>query len=159
LRTKDKALTFSIFVLILLQTTANVVPLWSRFGREGEFVVTIYLRSKGWGIQLSKGSRGPADIIATKMSTKWLIQVKSSTKIPRLKGYEVKRLVELSRVVSGSAVIATLQPTETARSILTSVEEKDNIDFFTEPKKGIPINLGNYVILFYSLPDWTILTP
>ena len=144
---------------ILLQTTPKIVPLWSRFGREGEFVVTIYLRSKGWDIQLSRGSRGPADIIATRKSTKWLIQVKSSTKIPRLKGYEVKRLVELSTVVDGSAVIATLQPTETARSILTSAEEKDDTDFYMASKRGIPINLGNYVIFFYSLPDWRILTP
>jgi Holliday junction resolvase len=159
LRTNHKALIINICILTLLQTTAKIVPLWSRFGREGEFVAAIYLRSKGWDIQLSKGSRGPADIIATRMSTKWLIQVKSSTKIPRLKGYEVKRLVELSRVMSGSAVIATLQPTETARSILTSVGEKDNIDFYIAPKKGIPINLGNYVIMFYSLPEWRILTP
>ena len=31
---------------ILLQTTPKIVPLWSRFGREGEFVVTIYLNPR-----------------------------------------------------------------------------------------------------------------
>ena len=48
---------------------------WSKFGREAEFVVAIYLRSCGWDVQLSRGSRGPADLIATQGSTKWLIVV------------------------------------------------------------------------------------
>ena len=78
---------------------------WSKFGREAEYVVTLYLKLRGWNIQLSRGSRGPADIIATRDSTKWMIQVKSSTKIARLKGYEVKRLQEMAQRDGGQAVI------------------------------------------------------
>ena len=74
---------------------------WSKFGREAEFVVTLYLKLKGWSIQLSRGSRGPADIIATRDFIKWMIQVKSSTGITHLKGYEVKRL----KVVDGASQV------------------------------------------------------
>jgi len=37
----------------------------SKFGREAEFVVAVYLKSRGWIVKLSKGSRGPADIKAS----------------------------------------------------------------------------------------------
>ena len=73
----------------------------------------LYLKLKGWNIKLSKGSRGPADIIATRDFKKWLIQVKSSSLIPRLKGSEVKRLRKMAQRDKGQAVIATLQPIET----------------------------------------------
>ena len=115
----------------------------SRFGREAEFVIILYLKNLGWDIWLSKGSRGPADIIATQQSRKWLIQVKSSMKIPRLKGYEVKRLRETALIAGGLAVIATLKPTEAM------------VD--TKTVEGITV--GNYVITFYSLLNWNRITP
>ena len=122
---------------------------WSKFGRESEFVITIYLKLKGWNIQLSKGSRGPADIIATRDSTRWFIQVKSSTMLPRLKGYEVKRLKEMAENHDGLAIIAILrliQSTE-ANGALEKVNKKQDI-----------INLGNYALFFYSLHNWERIT-
>jgi Holliday junction resolvase len=116
---------------------------WSRFGREAEFVIILYLKNLGWDIWLSKGSRGPADIIATQKSRKWLIQVKSSMKIPRLKGYEVKRLRETALITDGLAVIATLKPAEVMMDTKTAGE----------------ITVGNYVITFYSLLNWKRITP
>jgi len=121
---------------------------WAQFGREAEFVITIYLKLKGWNIeQLSKGSKGPADIIASHNSTKWFIQVKSSTALPRLKGYEVKRLRELAETSGGLAVIAILRPADLNGA---SLEPDKKLDF---------ANLGKYAIYFYSLHEWKRITP
>jgi Holliday junction resolvase len=129
---------------------------WSKFGREAEFVVTLYLKLKGWSIQLSRGSRGPADIIATRDFIKWMIQVKSSTKIARLKGYEVKRLQEMAQRDGGQAVIATLQPIETV-IIRSMTEEQNALGLYT--KDPAVLQFGNYAMSFYSLIDWKTLKP
>jgi Holliday junction resolvase len=125
----------------------NSLYTWAQFGREAEFVITIYLKLKGWNIVLSKGSKGPADIIASQNLTKWFIQVKSSTALPRLKGYEVKRLRELAEISGGLAVIAILSPAELN-------------DVSPDPDKKLGFaNLGNYAIYFYSLHDWKRIIP
>ena len=129
---------------------------WSKFGREAEFIVVLYLKLKGWNIQLSKGSRGPADIIATRDFKKWLIQVKSSTLIPRLKGSEVKRLRKMAQKDKGHAVIATLQPIQTAMGMSTTEEQKILESY---RKDTAILQFGNYVMSFYSLIDWKILRP
>ena len=129
---------------------------WSKFGREAEFVVTLYLKLRGWNIQLSRGSRGPADIIATRDFIKWMIQVKSSTKIARLKGYEVKRLQEMAQRDGGQPVIATLQPIETA-IIRSMTEEQNALGLYT--KDPAVLQFGNYAMSFYSLIDWKTLKP
>ncbi len=135
---------------------------WSKFGRDGEFVVAIYLNSCGWIVQLSRGSRGPADIIATRRSTKWLIQVKSSRKIPSLKGQELNRLREMAKSAGGLPIVATVQPKETA--IAVSTEEARDVD-----SNEYTIQIGNdagrrsestaYGIFLYSLVDWKIVYP
>lgn len=129
---------------------------WSKFGREAEFVVTLYLKLRGWNIQLSRASRGPADIIAIRDFTKWMIQVKSSTKIARLKGYEVKRLQEMAQRDGGQAVIATLQPIET-EVIRSMTEEQNELGLYA--KDPAVLQFGNYAMSFYSLIDWKRLKP
>lgn len=124
----------------------------NKFGREAEFVITLYLKVRGWNTQLSKGSKGPADIIAIRESTKLLIQVKSSTRIPRLKGCEVKRLRETAEVACGQAVIATLQPAG------DGIAAHDDIQSGSDERLAT-INLGNYAIFFYSLKDWKRIIP
>jgi len=108
---------------------------WSKFGREAEYVVGLYLKSIGWDVRLSPASRGPADIVATCESLKWFIQVKASSGIPRLKSYEVKRLQELARSKGGLPVVSTFQPFPGGFST------------------------GNYSILFYLLESWQALDP
>ena len=124
---------------------------WSKFGREAEFIITLYLKLKGWDIQLSKGSRGPADIIATRNSMIWFIQVKSSTALPKLKGYEVKRLKEIANISGGLAVIAILRPAyrENLNNSLSPERDKNTYE----------VNLGRYSIFFYSLDNWKAITP
>lgn len=113
---------------------------------------------------MSKGSRGPADIIATyKNHTKWLIQVKSSMGLAHLKGNEVKRLREASQVNGGLAVIATLQPTEIVLSS-SMIDQTNNNESMTVTKwndnsRNDAINLGNYTIVFYSLNNWKRIIP
>ena len=105
---------------------------------------------------MSKGSRGPADIIATNRDyTKWLIQVKSSTGMANLKG--------ASKVKGGLAVIATLQPTETVLSSSRISHLNYSIPMIETGWGGDctkdVIYLGNYVIIFYSLNDWNRIIP
>ncbi len=108
---------------------------WSKFGREAENVVALYLKSMGWDIALSPASSGPADIVATYDCSKWFIQVKASAGIPRLRGYEVKRLKELAESKNGLPMVSTLQPFP---------------DGFST---------GNYSILFYAFDSWRELDP
>jgi Holliday junction resolvase len=87
----------------------------STFGREAEYIVALYLRLIGWQVRLSKNSIGPADIVAelnsNKKQRKWLIQVKSSRRIPRIKGHEILRLIAAASIAEGEPIIATLHPT------------------------------------------------
>ena len=136
----------------------------SKFGREAEFVVALSLRIRGWNIKFSKGSRGPADIIATyKKHTKWLIQVKSSTGLAHLKGYDVKRLRKESQINGGLAVIAILQPAETLLSLSTlgqPCNHQSVLDVVRDDScQRDVINLGNYVIVFFSLDNWRTIMP
>ena len=80
-----------------------------------------------------------------------------------LKGYEVKRLKEASKVKGGLAVIATLQPTETVLSSSKISHLNYNIPLIDigwgdNCTKDV-IYLGNYVIIFYSLNDWKRIVP
>jgi len=130
---------------------------WSRFGRESEFVVAIYLQSCGWDVQLSRGSRGPADLIATQGSDKWLIQVKSSSNIPSLKGHELKQLRKMAKSVNGHPVIATVQHKNTVTS-KRSVDSSGGVPLRGAASKEAA-NLASYGIFLYSLLDWEILYP
>ena len=125
---------------------------WSKFGREAEFVIAIYLKHRGWDIQLSKGSRGPADLIAKRNSTIWLIQVKSSTTLPKLKGYEVRGLKDMANISGGLAVIAILRPSY-------GENLKDNSLSMKKDERICEIDLGRYSIFFYSLDSWKPITP
>lgn len=109
---------------------------WNKFGREAEYVVALYLKTAGWDVQLSPASRGPADIVATFDDQRWFIQVKASSGIPRLKGFEIKRLMDLAENNSGLPVVSTFQPFP-----------------------GGGFSIGNYSILFYELDSWRIINP
>jgi hypothetical protein len=108
---------------------------WSKFGREAEYVVALYLKTIGWDVRLSPASRGPADIVATLDEEKWFIQVKASSGIPRLKGFEVKRLIDLAKGKGGLPIVSTFQPFPGGFST------------------------GNYSILFYLLDNWQLIDP
>ena len=111
---------------------------WREFGREAEFVVASYLRSKGWSIVFSPSSRGPADIVARKDESIWCIQVKASMKSPHIRSDEIDRLKTYASSINGLPVFATVQPWESSEQTTAS--------------------LGSYVIFLYSINDWKSLT-
>jgi Holliday junction resolvase len=110
---------------------------YSRFGREAEYAAGSCLNNYGWAVFFSKGSRGPADIIASRDNTLLLIQVKSSTKIPKIRGAEVHNLIQMSKKISNSyPLISLVHP-----------HLECNVNNNT-------ILFGNYLINFFILPRW-----
>ena len=110
---------------------------FSEFGQDAEFIVGTLLKYNNWNVYFSKGSKGPADIIAMKGSITWLIQVKSSRKIPKIKGSEVNKLINLSNKINNSfPVLSLIHP-----------KLKCNIN-----KNSIFLN--KYMLNFYLLPYW-----
>ena len=112
---------------------------WREFGREAEFVIASYLRSKGWNIRFSPSSRGPADLVATKDGNIWCIQVKASTKSPHIKSEEIMRLKAYASSINGLPVFASFQPWN----------DRDG--------EARGISIGDYKIFFYSLNSWRYL--
>ena len=108
---------------------------WSDFGREAEFVIASYLKSKDWNIKFSPSSRGAADVVANKGGQKWCIQVKASLKSPHIKSEEICRLKEYASSVNGLPVFASFQPWDKGQGHI-----------------GAPI--GPYMIFLYSVNDW-----
>ena len=98
----------------------------------------LYLKSEGWNVSFSKGSRGPADVIASRNHKLWLIQVKASRRLSKLKGCEVTRLMEMASKSGGMPVVATLQP---------------------QASKAASFDTGNFALSFYLLDEWTPLDP
>jgi Holliday junction resolvase len=94
-------------------------------------------------------------MIATRRSTKWLIQVKSSRKIPSLKGQELDRLREMAKSAGGLPIVATVQPKEMA--IVVSTEEARGVD--SNDDAGRRGESTPYGIFLYSLVDWKIVYP
>jgi Holliday junction resolvase len=110
---------------------------YSRFGREAEYAAGSCLNNYGWAVFFSKGSRGPADIIASRDNTLLLIQVKSSTKIPKIRGAEVHNLIQMSKKISNSYPLLSL----------VHPHLECNVNNNT-------ILFGNYLINFFILPRW-----
>jgi hypothetical protein len=128
------------------------------FGREAEYIVALYLRLIGWQVRLSKNSRGPADIVAelesNKKQRKWLIQVKSSRRIPRIKGHEILRLIAAASNAKGDPIVATLHPTignDTGQ--LVNHPKNSNHD------SKLASGEGRFAVTFFYLPSWNMIRP
>lgn len=80
-------------------------------GRSGEYILSKFLRERGWNTLVSPGSRGPADIVATKDNRIWCIQVKvrsmdNGTLLSRKEG---KYLLEYAITCGCTPVVAILR--------------------------------------------------
>jgi len=132
----------------------------SKLGRDAEVVIALYIMSKGWTIQFSKGSRGPADLYASKASTLWYIQVKASRKAPRIKGLDIRRLEHLASSTGASPVVALLQPSinKIAEIPVSSgmVSEQVGGQVQKSARMG---NFQKFILSFYHLPNWSQLEP
>jgi hypothetical protein len=132
----------------------------SQFGRDAEFIIALYLISKGWQVKLSKGSKGPADLMAKKDLILIYMQIKASSKLPRIKGSNITKLKSKSHLDGALPVIATLQPffqlsnhnKETITRTTTSTAAKHAIKKSINKKEEKKIE---FKIYFYNLYDWS----
>ena len=130
----------------------------SQFGRDAEFIIALYLISKGWQVKLSKGSRGPADLMAKKDLILLYMQIKASSKLPRIKGSNISKLKNKSYLEGALPVIATLQPffqlsnhnEETITTTSTAAKSAIKKSINQKEEKKI-----EFKIYFYNLYDWS----
>ncbi len=115
---------------------------------------------------MSKGSRGPADLMAKKDLILLYIQIKASSKIPRIKGSNITKLKSKSHLEGAVPVIATLQPflhlsnpnnkaitianTTTPTTTNNNVNSSIKQSLIEKEDKKI-----EFKIYFYNLHDWT----
>ena len=120
--------------------------------------MALYLRLIGWQVRLSKNSRGPADVIALldsdKKQRKWLIQVKSSRKIPRIKGHEILRLIASASIAGGDPIVATLHPI-----IGNETDQLINLSKTVIHDSKLATSDRRFAVTFFHLPYWNIIRP
>ena len=122
----------------------------SQFGRDAEFIIALYLLSKGWEVKLSKGSKGPADLMAKKDLMLLYIQIKASSKLPRIKGSAISKLKSKSFMDGALPVVATLQPMFPLLDHDEKILNNDSITLSVEKKDKM-----EFKIYFYDLSDWS----
>jgi hypothetical protein len=129
----------------------------SKFGRDAEITIALHIMSKGWDVKFSRGSRGPADLYASKESEEWYIQVKASTKAPRIKGLDILRLEKLASSAGACPVLALLQPSINANPIISpGVSERLTGQESDCSSIG---RLQRFYLSFYNLINWSKLEP
>ena len=142
----------------------------SQFGRDAEYIIALHLISKGWQVKLSKGSRGPADIMAKKDLILLYIQIKASSKLPRIKSSDIIKLKSKSDLDGALPVVAILQPffqlsnqnegkiiTTTTATTTTTISTctKSAIKKSIKEKKEEEEKKIEFKIYFYNLSDWS----
>jgi Holliday junction resolvase len=126
----------------------------SKFGRDAEITISLYMMSRGWHVTMSRGSRGPADLYAKKESRLWCVQVKASTKSPCIKGLAIRRLIDHALQEGGHPVLAILQPSFRRHicekllyhTLLRQKREHRHTDLFHP--------FESFYFSFYHLPSW-----
>ena len=125
-------------------------------------------------MKLSKGSRGPADLMAKKDLILLYIQIKASSKLPRIKGSNITKLKTKSQLEGALPVVATLQPffqfsnqnkktiaimtnMKTTTKIITTngynAKKLTNNSIDTEEEEAR--SKIEFKIYFYNLHDWS----
>ena len=132
----------------------------SRFGRDAAWIIALNMMSLGWNVKLSKGSRGPVDLFASKVSELWYIQIKASSRAPRIKSGEIDKLIDFASADGANPVVATLQPLldrDNNRTLFVSkllIQEQNQ-------KHGIyeAHTFQRFALFFYQLPSWSQIVP
>src|SRR6476619_1218828 len=142
------------------QFTATCSYSKSRFGRDAELIIALNMMSLGWYVKLSKGSRGPTDLFATKWSKFWYIQIKASSRAPRIKSREIDRLIEFASADGANPVVATLQPIvdrDINRMVFVSKFMKQEQNQKHDIYEGDTFQ--RFALFFYQLPRWNQIAP
>lgn len=132
------------------------VPLYSRskFGRDAEITIALHIMSKGWDVKFSRGSRGPADLYASKESEEWYIQVKASTKAPQIKGLDILKLEKFALSAGACPVLALLQPSINSLPVLSSEISGRHVG------RDCSVDLlQQFFLSFYNIVNWSKLEP
>ena len=132
----------------------------SRFGRDAELIIALDMISLGWNVKLSKGSRGPVDLYASKDSELWYIQIKASSRAPRIKSGEIDKLIDYASADGANPIVATLQPLLDRDNNSTLFVSKYLIQ---EQNQKHDIYEGDtfqrFALFFYQLPRWNQIAP
>ena len=132
----------------------------SRFGRDAEWIIALNMMSLGWNVKLSKGSRGPVDLFASKVSELWYIQIKASSRAPRIKSGEIDKLIDFASADGANPVVATLQPLldrDNNRTLFVSkflIQEQNQKHDIYEAD-----TFQRFALFFYQLPSWCQIVP
>jgi len=132
----------------------------SRFGRDAEWIIALNMMSLGWNVKLSKGSRGPVDLFASKVSELWYIQIKASSRAPRIKSGEIDKLIDFASADGANPVVATLQPLldrDNNRTLFVSkflIQEQNQKHDIYEADA-----FQRFALFFYQLPSWIQIVP
>ena len=132
----------------------------SRFGRDAECIIALNMMSLGWNVKLSKGSRGPVDLFASKVSELWYIQIKASSKAPRIKSGEIDKLINFASADGANPIVATLQPLldrDNNRTLFVSkflIQEQNQKHDIYEAD-----TFQRFALFFYQLPSWSQIVP
>lgn len=132
----------------------------SRFGRDAEWIIALNMMSLGWNVKLSKGSRGPVDVFASKVSELWYVQIKASSRAPRIKSGEIDKLIDFASADGANPVVATLQPLldrDINRTLFVSKsliqEQNQKRDIYEAD------TFQRFALFFYQLPSWSQIVP
>lgn len=132
----------------------------SRFGRDAEWTIALNMMSLGWNVKLSKGSRGPVDIFASKVSELWYIQIKASSRAPRIKSGEIDKLIDYASADGANPIVATLQPLlhrDNNSTLFVSKyliqEQNQKHDIYQAD------TFQRFALFFYRLPSWSQIVP
>lgn len=132
----------------------------SRFGRDAELIIALKMMSLGWKVKLSKGSREPVDLFASKESDLWYIQVKASSRAPRIKSGEIDKLTDCASADGANPVVATLQPLlDSANNGTLSVSKFLKQDRNQKHDICEVDPFQRFSLFFYQLPSWRQIVP
>ena len=132
----------------------------SRFGRDAEWIIALNMMSLGWNVKLSKGSRRPVDLFASKVSELWYIQIKASSRAPRIKSGEIDKLIDFASADGANPIVATLQPLldrDNNRTLFVSkflIQEQNQKHDIYEADA-----FQRFALFFYQLPSWSQIVP
>ena len=90
----------------------------------------------------------------------WYIQIKASSRAPRIKSREIEKLIDFASADGANPVIATLQPLldrDNNRTLFVSkffLQEKNQKYDICEVD-----TFQRFVIFFYQLPGWSHIVP
>ncbi|MDQ5869447.1 MAG: restriction endonuclease [Thermoproteota archaeon] len=132
----------------------------SRFSRDAEWIIALKMMSLGWNVKLSKGSRGPIDLFASKESDLWYIQVKASSGAPRIKRGEINKLTDCASADGANPVVTTLQPLlDSAKNGTLSVSKFLKQDQNQKHDIYEVDPFQRFSLFFYQLPSWSQIVP